>query len=381
MISWRDARTSAIARASIPFLPVRKIFKAESELGERGPPIHIEFFVILLVFAAFGLMNPIHVAAIPLDRVFEAVIEIGDGRPAEFAADPGVVESVAAIVARAILNEFDQAFGLVQQFQQTANDADIRDGAAGADVVNFAELPFLQDGIDGAAMVFNENPVALVEAVAIDGKFLAFEGVGDHQRNQFFRELIGPVIIRRARDDGRKLMRANVTAHEQIRGSLAGSVRTIRRERRILAGRLLGRNAAIDFVGADVDEARNFALAGGFEEDERAFNVGANEFARSGDAAVHVAFCGEMHDGVERLGENIIDGGFVANVAANEAVIRLILDAGEIGEIAGVGEFVEIENGRVGIRGEKETYEIRTDEARAASDEKFHRAIREAYFN
>src|SRR5690348_1196884 len=196
MISWRDARTSAIARASIPFLPVRKIFKAKSEFGERGPPIHVEFFVILLIFAAFGLMNPIHVAAIPLDRVLEAVIEVSDGRPAEFAANFGIVESIAAIVARTILNEFDEAFGLVEQFQQTANNADIRDGAAGADVVNFAELSFLQDGVDGAAMVFDENPVALVEAVAIDRQFFAFESVGDHQRNHFFEALIWAVLVR-----------------------------------------------------------------------------------------------------------------------------------------------------------------------------------------
>ena len=58
-ISWREARTSLIARASIPSLPVRKIFKVDSELGERGPPLHVEFLVVGLIFAARRRVHPV----------------------------------------------------------------------------------------------------------------------------------------------------------------------------------------------------------------------------------------------------------------------------------------------------------------------------------
>ena len=38
-------------------------------------------------------------------------------------------------------------------------------------------------------MVFHKKPIAHVHAVAIDGQLFAFEGIENHERDQFFREL------------------------------------------------------------------------------------------------------------------------------------------------------------------------------------------------
>src|SRR5579864_1824760 len=125
MISCRGASTSAMARASIPCLPVRKIFKAESKFGERGPPLHVEFFVVLLIFAALRRVHPLHVAAVPLDGMFQSRIEVHRRSPAEFATDFRVVEGVPAIMAGPILDKFDQAIRLVEQSQEAAHNSDV----------------------------------------------------------------------------------------------------------------------------------------------------------------------------------------------------------------------------------------------------------------
>ena len=51
-------------------------------------------------------------------------------------------------------------------------------------------------------MVADVNPVANVQAIAVNRDRLVVLQIRDEERDQFFRKLIGPVVIRATRDDG-----------------------------------------------------------------------------------------------------------------------------------------------------------------------------------
>ena len=59
----------------------------------------------------------------------------------------------------------------------------------------------------------------------------------------------------------------------------------------------------------------------------------------------------------------------VGDVALDEAIARMLGDIGEVGEIAGVGEAVEVDDGDLRFRFEQVVDEVAADEAAAAGDE------------
>ena len=85
------------------------------------------------------------------------------------------------------------------------DDFAIRQRTAAANVIDLAFAAFPEHGQDRAAVVIDIEPVAHLHAVAINRQRLVFERIRDHQRDQLFRELIGTVIIRGARDHNRAL--------------------------------------------------------------------------------------------------------------------------------------------------------------------------------
>src|SRR5487761_132899 len=111
---WRGASASAGARASIPSCPVIKSFKADSKLGERCPPLYVEFFVVRLILAALRFLHPIGIHTVPIDGVLEARVEIDIRFPSEFAPDFRIVQRVAPVMPGAILHELDEPIRSIQ---------------------------------------------------------------------------------------------------------------------------------------------------------------------------------------------------------------------------------------------------------------------------
>jgi hypothetical protein len=64
-----------------------------------------------------------------------------------------------------------------------------------ADVVGFAQLAGLEHSPVGAAVVFHVEPVTHLQAVPVDGQRFACQGVDDHQRDEFFGEVVGAVVV------------------------------------------------------------------------------------------------------------------------------------------------------------------------------------------
>jgi len=94
-----------------------------------------------------------------------------------------------------------------------------------------------------------------------------------------------------------------------------------------------GLQAAIDFVGADVQEAKSRLIgsgqrrpvaAHGFEQFVAAQHIGLDEGAGAVQGSIHVAFGGEVEHGTRLvLGQQALHQGPIGYAAVHEAVPRV----------------------------------------------------------
>ena len=62
-------------------------------------------------------------------------------------------------------------------------------------VVNASVCAVVYYEVDSLAMVFNVKPVAHIEPLSVNGEFLSFQYIVYYKWNQFFGEMIGPVVV------------------------------------------------------------------------------------------------------------------------------------------------------------------------------------------
>ena len=106
-----------------------------------------------------------------------------------------------------------------------------------------------------------------------------------------------------------------------------------------------------------------------FEQGERAFHIGLDERAGAVDAAVDMAFGGEVNHGARPvLREQAVEQRAVADVALHEHMARIAIECTQALAVAGVGECVEVDERLAGLCQPVE-YEIGADETGAAGDE------------
>ena len=105
-------------------------------------------------------------------------------------------------------------------------------------------------------MVADVEPVAHVPAVAVHGQRLAGERVDDHQRNELFRKLARPVVVRAVGRQRGQSVGVMIGAHQMVGRGLRCGVRTVRRVAASLRERGIVRaERAVHFVGRHVQEA------------------------------------------------------------------------------------------------------------------------------
>ena len=290
-------------------------------------------------------------------------------RPAQL-SDLRRIHRVPSIVTRTVGDTPDERLRLAREAQDLVRQHDVLHLVAAADVVDFAVAAAAQHEVDGRAVVEDVEPVAHVAAVTVERQRLVVDGVGDEERHDLLGILIRAEVVRRARDDHRHAVRAPVRQGEQVAAGLGCRVR-IRRAQRILLGRRAVRDAAVDLVGADVQEARDPALAHGLQQREHAEDVGAQEAVRLHQRTIDMRLGGEVHDGVHAA-QRLAHQRGVADIALHERVARVALDVGEIRGIAGVGELVEIDDAIVGVLAQHVTDEVAADEPRTPRDQQLH---------
>ncbi len=351
----------------------------------RDLPIPVHFLVILLVVAAGDVVEPFLVVKVPAHRLLDAFLELQRRFPAEFLLELGGVNRIAGVVAQTIRHVGDEvqvlAFGateqLIDSFNHDLDDVDVLPFVEAADVVGFGNFAVMENHVDGAGMVFYEEPVAHVFALAVNRERLLVADVVDEQRNQLFGELVGPVVVAAVRHDGRHAVGVVERAHKVVGTRLASRIRAMRRvlrglvEEVVTVGQVMlgagsrrgerGRNAfrvvhlegAINFVGRNVVEALALVLFGEafpvelgcLEQAKRAHHVRLREGERVLDGAVHVTFCRQVDDTVYMFVlHELVERVKVADVHLHELVVRLVLDVLQVREVARVGKLIEVDN-------------------------------------
>jgi hypothetical protein len=113
-----------------------------------------------------------------------------------------------------------------------------------ADIVSFKQPSLLLYHIDRLRMIFHIQPVPDILSIAIHRQLLSLQCIVDDQRNQFFRELIGTIIVGTVCDVGREFIGVHISLHKHVRTGLAGRVGTVGR----IGGRLI-KVFAVTFQG------------------------------------------------------------------------------------------------------------------------------------
>jgi hypothetical protein len=222
-------------------------------------------------------------------------------------------------------------------------------------------------------VVLDVDPVAHVQAVAVDGEGLALERVQDHEGDQLLGELVRAVVVRAAGDDGVHPVRVVKRHHEVVGGSLAGGVGAARRDRRRLLEGAGGAQASVDLVGRNLHVPPDARGARRLQQAQRPGDVRVEERLRGHDAAVDVALGGEVDDRLDRVAlHQLLHRRAVPDVPAHEDVSGIPLEVAQVLEIPGVGQGVDVHHQVFRVRPAYEAHVLRPDEAGAASHEQIH---------
>ena len=136
------------------------------------------------------------------------------------------------------------------------DDRDIVPFVVAADVVGLTRPPFLDDEIDTTAVILDIQPVPDIGTVAIYGHWFSCQGVDDHQRNEFFRKMVGSVVIRAIAGAYLQTVRVVIGTDQMVRCRFARGIRRVRCVRCLLGERIIvGTKRPINFIRRDMMKA------------------------------------------------------------------------------------------------------------------------------
>lgn len=155
-------------------------------------------------------------------------------------------------------------------------------------------------------------------------------------------------------------------------GQMMGLGRSGCGERRLDAFRMGHFQGAVHFVGRDMVEAFAFVFFrqtfpinfSGLQQAECAQYVGTGKGKRVFDTAVYMAFSRQMDDTVYMvLLHDFLHFLVVADIGFDESVVRLVFDVLQIGQVTGVGQFIQVDNVILGIFVDEQTDYMAADES------------------
>ena len=329
---------------------------------------------------------------IPLHRLGNAGLERFGRLPAEFTLDLARIDGIAAVMTGTIRHMRDlRAVALairtgtepVKQIADDVHDIDIGLFVPAAHVVGFADLPGLQHAADGTAVVLDVEPVPNLHAVAIHRQRLASQRIHDHERNELFGEMVGPVIVAAVGGQHRQPISVVVCTHQMVACSLACAVGAVwlvampfgkRRSR--------GFQRAIHLVGRHMQQAESRLLGNPqspeirthrLQQMEGADDIGLDEILRAMDRTIHMALCRKVHHRTRpMLGQQPLHQRTVADVPLHKDMAGIVLERSQRLQIARIGELVQIDH-RLLMPSHPVQHKISADETGAACDENSHR--------
>ena len=321
-------------------------------------------------------------------------------------------------MAQAVCNVGDEvhvlAFGaaeqLIHRLDDDLDDVDVLPFIEPADVVRLGNFSVMENHIDSAGMVFHEEPVAHVFALAVNRERLLVTDVVDEKRDELFGELVRTVVVGAVRNNRRHAVGVVEGADKVVRTGLGSGIRAMRRvlrgfieevitigqvvfrtgrrgrKRRRNAFRVVHLESAIDFIRRNVVEALALVLFGeafpvelrGLKQGKRTHHVRLRESERILDGAVHVAFCRKMDDAIDMFVlHELVERVKVADVHLHEHVVRLIFDVLEVRKVACIGELIKIDNLVFRILVHEKANYVTPDKASTARDDNgtFHKIL------
>jgi len=236
-----------------------------------------------------------------------------------------------------------------------------------ADVVGLTYPALLHDTPHGTVVVFYIEPVPDIFAIPIHGKGLSFQHVQHHEGDEFFRELIGAIIVGTIGEGYGEAVGVMIGHYQVVARSLAGRI-----GRSGIIGSAFGKvarvsQASVDFVGRYVMEkhrailCRSGAMVGtiaaspcspGYvEEGKGSHDVGTNKSLGAQNGPVHVAFGRKVDNSINLVVlKKALDKGPVADIPLNKNIAgvgtgaKAGLDIGETFGVARIGEEVQVDD-------------------------------------
>jgi hypothetical protein len=332
------------------------------------------------VAAGEDVLPPGTVGEVPCHGLFEARFKGLERAPAELPLEFRRVDRVSAVMAGPVGDEADRlparsprrGIHGVEEVADRMYDVEVGALVAAAYIVGLADHAALEDECEGVRVILDIEPVTHVHAVAVHGKRLVRQALDDHVRDQLLREVIGPVIVGAVRHHGRKIVGLVPRPHEVIGRCLARGIGRVRRIGRAFGEQALRPERAVDFVGRHVQQTEAGAARRGeaspiaqrlLQQDEGTDDVGLDEFARTVDRTIDMAFGGQVHHEIGLVAiEQRANASAVADVDLGEGVARMSRALRNRGEVRGVGELVDVHDIRPGAI-EEISHDGRTDEA------------------
>ena len=90
------------------------------------------------------MFPPVLIVQIPVDRLADAGVKVVFRLPAKLCLDLGRVDRIAAVMTRTILDVTDQAFRLIQRFQDGFDNLQVGSLIVSTDVVNLADASLME---------------------------------------------------------------------------------------------------------------------------------------------------------------------------------------------------------------------------------------------
>src|SRR6202022_3123520 len=122
------------------------------------------------------------------------------------------------------------------------------------------------------------------------------ERVGNEQRNDLLRELVGAIGVGPPGNQGRQPKARVVCADQRVAANLARGIGAARRQAVLLAAPPF-LDMPVDLVGAHLQKALLMVFQGGLQQDVGAVDIRLHEGAGVEQGAVDVGLGGEVDDG------------------------------------------------------------------------------------
>ena len=102
-------------------------------------------------------------------------------------------------------------------------------------------------------------------------------------------------------------------------------------------------------------------LLGCLEKRQRAHHISTRKGERVLDTAVHMTFCRQMNDSINPVFCKYLLHLFkITDIRLDKGIIRSIFDILQICQIAGIGQFIQIDNVVIGIFGNEQANHMRS---------------------